>query len=65
MLTLQQKIEKETGVKVQDQDILLASGVSPDPNLGAHQCWTAPVGLKIDFILGSCSMNGFWNVFKI
>lgn len=44
MLILQQKIEKETGVKVQDQDILLASGVSPDPNLGAHQCWTAPVG---------------------
>ncbi|XP_078319526.1 inhibitor of nuclear factor kappa-B kinase subunit alpha-like [Crassostrea virginica] len=42
MSTLQQKIEKETGVKVQDQDILLASGVSPDPNLGAHQCWTAP-----------------------
>uniref|UniRef100_K1PV24 Inhibitor of nuclear factor kappa-B kinase subunit alpha n=1 Tax=Magallana gigas TaxID=29159 RepID=K1PV24_MAGGI len=39
---LQEKIEKETGVKVEDQDILLASGASPDPNLGAHQCWTAP-----------------------
>ncbi|XP_062615186.1 inhibitor of nuclear factor kappa-B kinase subunit alpha-like [Saccostrea cucullata] len=42
MLELQENIEKETGVKVQDQDILLASGASPDPNLGAHQCWTAP-----------------------
>ncbi|XP_062617884.1 inhibitor of nuclear factor kappa-B kinase subunit alpha-like isoform X2 [Saccostrea cucullata] len=42
MQDLQQKIEEETGVKVQDQDILLAGGASPDPNLGAHQCWTAP-----------------------
>ncbi|XP_061182095.1 inhibitor of nuclear factor kappa-B kinase subunit alpha-like [Saccostrea echinata] len=42
MLELQENVEKETGVKVQDQDILLASGASPDPNLGAHQCWTAP-----------------------
>ncbi|XP_048762019.1 inhibitor of nuclear factor kappa-B kinase subunit alpha-like isoform X2 [Ostrea edulis] len=39
---LQQNIEKETGIKFRDQDILLASGASPDPNLGAQQCWNPP-----------------------
>lgn len=57
---LQEKIERETGVKVEDQDILLASGASPDPNLGAHQCWTAPVSFsKITGILGNIK---FWDL---
>ena len=43
MQSLQENIEKETGISIRDQDILLASGASPDPNLGAQQCWTAPV----------------------
>ncbi|XP_078319529.1 inhibitor of nuclear factor kappa-B kinase subunit alpha-like [Crassostrea virginica] len=42
MQSLQENIEKETGISIRDQDILLASGASPDPNLGAQQCWTAP-----------------------
>jgi hypothetical protein len=54
MQALQQNIDKETGIKFRDQDILLASGASPDPNLGAHQCWNQPVGFFYYNLLSRC-----------
>ena len=43
MQDLQRTIEQETKIKVAEQDIILASGAVPDPNLGANQCWNVPV----------------------
>ncbi|KAJ8318661.1 hypothetical protein KUTeg_003752 [Tegillarca granosa] len=42
MLDLQRVIEAETRIKREEQDILLASGASPDPELSAKQCWASP-----------------------
>lgn len=43
MIEIQQMIEKETRIPIVEQDILLASGASPDPNKIATQCWNSPV----------------------
>lgn len=58
---LQQNIEKETGIKFRDQDILLASGASPDPNLGAQQCWNPPVCSLILLCSIDASLKQFRN----
>ncbi|VDI31817.1 inhibitor of nuclear factor kappa-B kinase subunit alpha [Mytilus galloprovincialis] len=42
MIEIQQMIEKETRIPIVEQDILLASGASPDPNKIATQCWNSP-----------------------
>ena len=42
MIEIQSMIEKETRIPVVEQDILLASGASPDPNKLAAQCWNSP-----------------------
>nr|UFQ90030.1 inhibitor of nuclear factor kappa B kinase subunit alpha [Haliotis discus hannai] len=42
MQNLQLIIEQETKIPVAEQDILLASGIPPDPSAPAYQCWTEP-----------------------
>ncbi|XP_069125101.1 inhibitor of nuclear factor kappa-B kinase subunit alpha-like isoform X2 [Argopecten irradians] len=42
MQQLMNIIEQETSIAVKDQDLLLASGASPDPQQSASQCWTNP-----------------------
>ncbi|KAL8585012.1 hypothetical protein ACOMHN_043648 [Nucella lapillus] len=42
MAHLQNCLELETKVPVADQDLLLASGVAPDPRHPAVQCWSDP-----------------------
>lgn len=47
MIEIQSMIEKETRIPVEEQDILLASGASPDPNKLAAQCWNSPVRYSV------------------
>jgi hypothetical protein len=47
MIEIQSMIEKETRIPVVEQDILLASGASPDPNKLAAQCWNSPVRYSV------------------
>ncbi|XP_076460163.1 inhibitor of nuclear factor kappa-B kinase subunit alpha-like [Babylonia areolata] len=42
MAHLQKCLELETKIPVADQDLLLASGVAPDPRNPALQCWSEP-----------------------
>ncbi|ESP04014.1 hypothetical protein LOTGIDRAFT_110348 [Lottia gigantea] len=42
MQELQRLIEQQTNIPVNDQDILLASGLTPDYNKPASQCWSEP-----------------------
>lgn len=40
---LQQLLELETKIPIAEQDILLASGISPEPHQSSMQCWSEPV----------------------
>ena len=40
---LQAVLEKEMHIPVNQQELLLASGIPPDPAKPAMQCWTEPV----------------------
>ncbi|XP_021363754.1 inhibitor of nuclear factor kappa-B kinase subunit alpha-like [Mizuhopecten yessoensis] len=42
MQQLMKVIEQETSIPVKEQDLLLASGASPDPKQSAAQCWINP-----------------------
>ena len=49
MAHLQKCIELETRIPVAEQDLLLASGLSPDAKNPAVQCWSEPVsGILLD-----------------
>ncbi|PVD39154.1 hypothetical protein C0Q70_01782 [Pomacea canaliculata] len=39
---LQQLLELETKIPIAEQDILLASGISPEPHQSSMQCWSEP-----------------------
>ena len=43
MNELQTFMGQETGIPVDNQDVLLASGASPELHQLATHCWTAPV----------------------
>ena len=43
MLDLQMRIEAETKVPVEEQDLILVTGMTPDPEKLASQCWLEPV----------------------
>ena len=49
MRDMMEAIEQKTRVWVADQELLLASGISPDLNKPALQCWSEPVS---DFLIG-------------
>ncbi|KAL3877400.1 hypothetical protein ACJMK2_035111 [Sinanodonta woodiana] len=42
MLDLQKRITEETKIPIEDQDIIMSTGLSPTPNQPASQCWMEP-----------------------
>ena len=47
MLDLQKRIEQETKISIGEQDIVMANGMTPDPERSASQCWMEPVSTRI------------------
>ena len=45
MIDLHKRIEEETKIPVAEQDIILATGLTPDYNDPADVCWLEPVCL--------------------
>ena len=43
MIDLHRRIEEETKIPVNEQDIVLATGVTPEHHMPASMCWLEPV----------------------
>lgn len=48
---LQRILSEETKIPVEEQEILLASGITPDPEKPAAQCWSKPVSAMKTWLL--------------
>ena len=53
LTTLQAQLAKDTGIALEDQEILLPTGMAADSKKPALQCWGGRVGTQLARILES------------